>query len=76
MATIKRLTGAAIGKGYNNLTDYATDWRIMFSNARVYNIEESQIYEDSTTLEEVFEVALVAAAAGHGLQLELDADNV
>lgn len=44
----------------------------MFSNARKFNIEGSQIYEDANTLEAVFNIALHEATRTHGILLEAD----
>lgn len=39
---------------YSENIEFQSNMRLLFSNARHYNIEESQIYEDSIVLEEVF----------------------
>lgn len=60
------------GTIYTSVTQYSNDWRLMFSNARQYNMDGSQIYEDANALENVFEVALREAVHVHGIVLEED----
>ncbi|XP_071953036.1 probable global transcription activator SNF2L2 [Antedon mediterranea] len=42
---------------YRNLDDLEKDVMLMFENAQIYNVESSQIYEDSFVLQSVFKSA-------------------
>ena len=53
------------------IRDYAADWRRMFSNAQVYNMDDSQIFLDLVFLEGIFEGVLRGAAEKHGLLSDL-----
>ncbi|KZO95770.1 hypothetical protein CALVIDRAFT_482343 [Calocera viscosa TUFC12733] len=48
MSVIKRRTYAGY---YKNVPQFCEDWKLMFDNARTYNTEESQVYEDAVELE-------------------------
>ncbi|KZT57042.1 hypothetical protein CALCODRAFT_453574 [Calocera cornea HHB12733] len=48
MSVIKRRTYAGY---YKNVPQFREDWKLMFDNARTYNTEESQVYEDAVELE-------------------------
>lgn len=52
---------------YTSIADYRADWHLMFSNARQYNIEGSQIYEDAVYLQEVFDQQLYMLSTEHAL---------
>ena len=43
---------------YTNLDDFASDFRLMFTNAKTYNEEGSQVYADAQALSDVFESTL------------------
>lgn len=58
------------GTVYESVAHYASDWTLMFENARLYNEDFSQIYQDTYTLESVFEEALEAATTKHGIVLD------
>ncbi|KAE9393458.1 hypothetical protein BT96DRAFT_1023009 [Gymnopus androsaceus JB14] len=60
------------GTIYTSVTHYSNDWHLMFSNARQYNMDGSQIYEDANALEDIFEMALCEAIHIHGIVLEED----
>lgn len=70
MANIR--TNVKQGKVYASVSQYAEAWCRMFRNARVYNREGSQIYEDAKALESVFLSALRDATRIHGIVLEED----
>ncbi|CAN0420230.1 unnamed protein product, partial [Discosporangium mesarthrocarpum] len=40
---------------YRTLGDFERDVRLLFSNARTYNVEGSLVYEDANTMERVFD---------------------
>ena len=63
-------TNVKQGKVYQSVTQYSSDWDLMFENARQYNEDGSMIYEDSYTLQRVFKNALEAATKVHGILLE------
>ncbi|KAJ7430798.1 Bromodomain-containing protein, partial [Mycena galericulata] len=51
MSNIKTLSDKATH--YTSITEYRADWHLMFSNARQYNREDSQVYEDAVDLQEI-----------------------
>ncbi|THU87113.1 Bromodomain-containing protein, partial [Dendrothele bispora CBS 962.96] len=53
-------------KVYDSVAQYAEDWYLMFRNARRYNIEGSEIYNDAGMLYLAFRTALKAAVDEHG----------
>ncbi|KAJ6456465.1 P-loop containing nucleoside triphosphate hydrolase protein [Mycena sanguinolenta] len=65
MSNIKTLSEKA--SHYTNIDDYRTDWHLMFSNARRFNIEGSQVYEDAVYLQGIFDAKLYALSAGYNL---------
>jgi hypothetical protein len=52
---------------YQTCADFAQDWHLMFKNCRTYNHEDSQIYEDSIILQNVFDQELRTQSAEQGL---------
>ncbi|EJU05536.1 hypothetical protein DACRYDRAFT_74776 [Dacryopinax primogenitus] len=48
LSVIKRRTYAGY---YRSVPQFREDWKLMFDNARSYNTEESQVYEDAVVLE-------------------------
>ena len=42
-------------RSYTSLEEFKSDFKLVFSNAKEYNITESQIYEDTVTLEQIFD---------------------
>ncbi|KAJ7750115.1 hypothetical protein DFH07DRAFT_746429, partial [Mycena maculata] len=43
------------------------DWHLLFNNAHQYNVEGSQIYEDTVYLQEVFDRELYSLSTEHNL---------
>jgi hypothetical protein len=74
MAMIKTQMNAP-RTGYTNLTSFVADWRLMFANARTYNIDDSPIFTASMTLEKAFDTALYTGTEKYGLQINLDAEQ-
>jgi hypothetical protein len=74
MAMIKTQMNAPC-TGYTNLTSFVADWRLMFANARTYNIDDSPIFTASMTLEKAFDTALYTGTEKYGLQINLDAEQ-
>ncbi|KAJ3746939.1 P-loop containing nucleoside triphosphate hydrolase protein [Lentinula raphanica] len=68
MANIRK--SVVRGTVYSSVEAYAEDWHCMFTNARRYNEDESQIYRDSVSLEAVFDFTLVNAAREEQLPFE------
>lgn len=58
------------GTVYESITNYASDWELMFNNARQYNEDSSQIFRDTYTLQQRFNTALQEAVHAHGIDLE------
>ena len=52
---------------YTSIGEYRADWILMFSNARQYNVEGSQVFEDSVYLQHIFESKLYALSVEHKL---------
>jgi len=52
---------------YQTCADFTQDWHLMFNNCRTYNHEDSQIYEDSIILQNVFDQELRTRSAEQGL---------
>lgn len=42
-------------RSYTSIEDFSKEFKLVFSNAKEYNITESQIYEDAVILEKAFE---------------------
>jgi hypothetical protein len=61
--------------GYTNLASFVADWRLMFANAREYNMDDSPIFTASMTLEKVFDTALYSGGEKYGLQINLDPEQ-
>merc|ERR1712113_1333502 len=51
---VKKLRDRIKQHKYRTISDMETDFNLMCHNARVYNIEESLIYQDSFILQNVF----------------------
>ena len=51
---LKKIKQGIAQHRYRNMTDIAEDFYLMFSNAREYNVEGSQIFNDSVNLLSVF----------------------
>ncbi|KAJ7835270.1 hypothetical protein B0H14DRAFT_3707134 [Mycena olivaceomarginata] len=58
MANIKTLLEKATH--YTSIAQYRSDWHLMFSNARQYNLDGSQVYEDAVHLQQIFDSKLYA----------------
>lgn len=58
------------GTVYESVAHYASDWTLMFENARLYNEDTSQIYQDTYTLETTFEEMLDVATEKYGIILD------
>ncbi|KAJ7429455.1 P-loop containing nucleoside triphosphate hydrolase protein [Mycena galericulata] len=65
MSNIKTLSDKATH--YTSIAEYRADWHLMFSNARQYNREDSQVYEDAVYLQEVFDRQLYLLSTEHDL---------
>ncbi|KAJ7022999.1 P-loop containing nucleoside triphosphate hydrolase protein [Mycena alexandri] len=65
MANIKTLSDKATH--YTSVDEYRADWHLMFDNARQYNIESSQVYQDAVYLQELFDSKLYALSTEHKL---------
>ncbi|KAJ7435656.1 Bromodomain-containing protein, partial [Mycena galericulata] len=65
MSNIKTLSDKATH--YTSITEYRADWHLMFNNARQYNREDSQVYEDAVYLQEVFDRQLYLLSTEHDL---------
>ncbi len=63
-ANIKR------GTVYDSVTQYSSDWDLMFNNAREFNQEDSDIYRDTYSLQRAFNDALAKATRIHGISIE------
>ncbi|KAE9401957.1 hypothetical protein BT96DRAFT_991623 [Gymnopus androsaceus JB14] len=63
-------TNVKQGKVYQLVTQYSSDWDLMFENAHQYNEDGSMIYKDLYTLQRVFKNALEAATKVHRIVLE------
>ncbi len=53
MAHIKKQIHAGLIKGYTLVEEFRDAWRLLFDNARQFNVETSQIYEDADFLQDV-----------------------
>jgi hypothetical protein len=64
------------GDRYQSLGEYIAAWHQMFGNAREYNVEGSDIYEDANELEKLFDTTVRRLAEEHYLslppQMEID----
>ncbi|KAJ7235274.1 P-loop containing nucleoside triphosphate hydrolase protein [Mycena haematopus] len=75
MANIKTLSEKATH--YTTISEYRADWHLMFSNARQYNIEGSQVYTDAVLLQEIFDAKLYLLSTEHQLSgHDLLPDNI
>ncbi|KAJ7177837.1 P-loop containing nucleoside triphosphate hydrolase protein [Mycena filopes] len=61
MSSIKTLSAKV--SHYTSIAEYRADWVLLFSNARRYNIEGSQVYEDAVYLQDVFDRKLLLLSA-------------
>ncbi|KAK6974225.1 p-loop containing nucleoside triphosphate hydrolase protein [Favolaschia claudopus] len=52
---------------YTSIKQYQKDWHLMFDNARQFNVEGSQVYEDAVYLQRVLDSKLYALSAEHRL---------
>ncbi|KAJ1965214.1 hypothetical protein IWQ62_002722 [Dispira parvispora] len=57
-----------VANTYQSFAEFQQDCRQMFSNAKFFNEQGSQVYEDAETLEAVFEQAKSQALKQHGLE--------
>jgi hypothetical protein len=76
MPHIKKLMRTEPPKGYATLSEYADAWYTMFGNAKIFNVEGSQIYRDAEELECSFRQKLVEAAARHNIPISEEDDLV
>lgn len=53
MAQIKTLSQKA--NHYTSIGEYRAAWHLMFANARKYNVDESQVYQDADYLQKIFD---------------------
>lgn len=60
---------------YKSVRQYAVDWHQMFDNAREYNTEESEVYNDANILQGIFEARLQELIAAHGVPGLEDPDD-
>ncbi|KAJ7730236.1 P-loop containing nucleoside triphosphate hydrolase protein [Mycena maculata] len=65
VSNIKTLSEKA--SHYTSIAEYRADWYLLFGNARQYNIEGSQIYNDAVYLQEVFDRELYSLSTEHDL---------
>lgn len=52
---------------YKDVQQYRDDWRLMFRNARTYNMEGSLVYIDADEMEKVFNEVFNRLTIGSGL---------
>jgi ATP-dependent helicase STH1/SNF2 len=64
MSHIRKRSG---NSHYKTMTQYAEDWRLMFTNARQYNQEGSWVVNDANELQKVFEATFQRETAGTDL---------
>ncbi|KAJ1651622.1 hypothetical protein IWQ61_007858 [Dispira simplex] len=57
-----------VANTYQSFAEFQRDCRLMFSNAKYFNEQRSQVYEDAETLETVFEQAKGQALKQYGLE--------
>jgi hypothetical protein len=70
--TIRAIRASVKKNQHHSLADYISDWKLIFTNARSYNIETSDIYEDACVMEKVFNETITRLA--DELYLELPDD--
>lgn len=61
----KRISGTY----YKSVEQFKNDWYLMFNNARLYNTEGSEVYEDANEMQKVFDETLEKAIAGLDLPM-------
>ncbi|KAG9079723.1 hypothetical protein FRC06_007559 [Ceratobasidium sp. 370] len=49
---------------YKTVSAYRDDWRLMFNNARIYNTEDSLVYQDADAMQKVLEAVFNWETAG------------
>ncbi|KAJ7127702.1 Bromodomain-containing protein, partial [Mycena epipterygia] len=74
MAQIKKLSQKATH--YTSIAEYRAAWHLMFDNARKYNLDESEVYQDADHLQKIFDrklymLSTIADLPGHE-QLPVD----
>lgn len=52
---------------YKDVQQYRDDWRLMFNNARTYNVEGSLVYIDADEMEKVLNDVFNRLTVGSGL---------
>lgn len=52
---------------YKDVQQYRDEWRLMFNNARTYNVEGSVVYVDADEMEKVFNETFNRLTIGSGL---------
>jgi ATP-dependent helicase STH1/SNF2 len=50
---------------YKDVVTFRNDWHLMFNNARTYNVEESQVYQDADELQRVLDDKLDELCPGN-----------
>ncbi|KAF9011536.1 P-loop containing nucleoside triphosphate hydrolase protein [Hymenopellis radicata] len=60
MAHIKKQMHAGVTKGYTSVEEFRNAWSLLFDNARRFNQDTSQIYEDADFLQDIVDRKLFA----------------
>ena len=52
---------------YKDVAQYRAEWKLLFDNARTYNVEGSLVYIDADEMEKVLDETLRRLTVGSGL---------
>lgn len=64
---MSHLRKRAQGNYYKDVAQYRAEWRLLFDNARTYNLEGSLVYIDADEMEKVLDETFRRLTVGSGL---------
>lgn len=64
---MSHLRKRAQGNYYKDVAQYRAEWRLLFNNARTYNVEGSLVYIDADEMEKVLDETFRRLTVGSGL---------
>lgn len=64
---MSHLRKRAQGSYYKDVAHYRAEWKLLFDNARTYNVEGSLVYIDADEMEKVLDETFKRLTVGSGL---------
>ena len=64
---MSHLRKRAQGSYYKDVAHYRAEWKLLFDNARTYNVEGSLVYIDADEMEKVLDATFRRMTVGSGL---------